>query len=84
MYNKLFSYLEKKNISLPKAFIAKYEESEEWVEEEESLEDEGLNVKVLWLLSMKALDDSFNKCDAGSYQVSRESKMKSWNVSSTH
>ena len=75
--------MKKENISLPKAFIAKQEEFEKWVEEEETSKDEGLNVKGLMDLVNDALDDSLNTCDIDSFHVVKESKMKSQNIFST-
>lgn len=47
----------KENLTLPKAFIAKQEEQEEQVHEEETSEDEALNVKGLMALVDDSPDD---------------------------
>lgn len=63
---------EREHLSLPKAFIAKQEESEE----EESYLYEGLKVKGLMALVTEATDGSFSRCDIGPYQAVRESEIK--------
>lgn len=73
----------KENISLPKAFIAQQDESKEWIEEEETSEDKGLNVKGLMTLINDVTYSKSRRCDADTHQAVKESKTKRWNVSST-
>lgn len=75
--------MKKEKISLPKYFIAKKEEYEEWVKEEETSEVEGINAKCPMYPVNDAPDSSFSRCDADTLQAIKELKMKSWNVSST-
>lgn len=61
--------MKKDNISLPKAFIVKQEEPEEWMEEEETFEDEWLNVKGILALINDTPDGDSSKCDVDTSQA---------------
>lgn len=54
--------MKKENISLTNVFLAKQEDREEWVQEEEESEDQGLNVKGIMALINDSPDDM---CDIG-------------------
>lgn len=80
--------MKKEKISLPKALVAKQEKTEEWVDEEKSLEDEEPKAKCL----IAPIDDSHTEESNGSsstfdvdlYQAARESKMQEWDSSSMY
>lgn len=73
LYKKLLADIKKENISMPKTFIAKPEDCEEWVEEEDTYEDEGIKFKGLMDLIKDSLDGVLKMCDTDISQVVKES-----------
>ena len=55
--------MKKETISLPKSFMAKQEDREEWVNDEETFEDDGLDVKGLMTFNNDSPDGNINMCD---------------------
>ena len=61
--------MKRENIPLPKSLMAKQEDHEEWVEEEETSEDEGINAKYLMDLIKDSLDDNHIMCGVDTSQT---------------
>ncbi|CAI9286524.1 unnamed protein product [Lactuca saligna] len=65
--------MKKENISSPKAFIAKQDESEKYVEEKETFEDKGINDKGFMALIKDTSNSVSGKCSTDISQAVEES-----------